>query len=35
MSVRPPAVAGVFYPVDARRLRAVVAECLAGHEVPG
>jgi MEMO1 family protein len=33
MSVRPPAVAGLFYPDDARELRAVVSECLAGRAV--
>lgn len=31
MSVRPPAVAGLFYPDDARELRAAVCEYLAGR----
>jgi len=35
MSVRPPAVAGLFYPNDARELRAVVNGCLAGHAPSG
>jgi AmmeMemoRadiSam system protein B len=35
MSVRPPAVAGLFYPRDARELRATVQEYLQVHEVPG
>ncbi len=30
MSIRPPAVAGLFYPADPERLRAAVAELLAG-----
>jgi AmmeMemoRadiSam system protein B len=34
MSVRPPAVAGLFYPRDARELRAVLTGCLEGHPVP-
>lgn len=33
MNVRPPAVAGLFYPDDARELRAMVSECLTGHAV--
>jgi AmmeMemoRadiSam system protein B len=35
MNVRPPAVAGLFYPGDARELRAMVNECLRGHAVAG
>lgn len=31
MDVRPPAVAGLFYPDDARELRAMVSDCLAGR----
>ncbi|OFW43879.1 MAG: AmmeMemoRadiSam system protein B [Acidobacteria bacterium RIFCSPLOWO2_12_FULL_67_14b] len=31
MNVRPPAVAGLFYPDDARKLRARVSECLTGR----
>ncbi|HEC11012.1 MAG TPA: AmmeMemoRadiSam system protein B [Acidimicrobiales bacterium] len=34
MRVRPPAVAGRFYPADARALRSVIAEQLGEHRPP-
>jgi len=35
MNVRPPAVAGLFYPDDARELRAMIGECLKDRAVAG
>jgi hypothetical protein len=35
MTVRPPAVAGLFYPDDATELRALVSECLTGAAPSG